>query len=183
MIQDKGTKNVLNKLFDKLGSANKDSLEFYEEWAIRAGRYGATEGDDVFEVLLDESKYRLDPQQVELVDSVDPQDTSLIIKLDRNNVYVKSRDYDHKPFPTKYYNDDNFYVPSSGYVNPTDVYTSILNYNLLINQDISVLQEGSYIWTAKDKSQQTGVSSTNPSQNGEHSNRSSLDTQPKKRPS
>ena len=155
MIQDKGTKNVLNKLFDKLGSANKDSLEFYEEWAIRAGRYGATEGDDVFEVLLDESKYRLDPQQVELVDSVDPQDTSLIIKLDRNNVYVKSRDYDHKPFPTKYYNDDNFYVPSSGYVNPTDVYTSILNYNLLINQDISVLQEGSYIWTAKDKSQQT----------------------------
>ena len=81
MIQDKGTKNVLNKLFDKLGSANKDSLEFYEEWAIRAGRYGATEGDDVFEVLLDESKYRLDPQQVELVDVVDPQDTSLIYKL------------------------------------------------------------------------------------------------------
>ena len=43
MIQDKGTKNVLNKLFDKLGSANKESLEFYEEWAVRAGRYGATE--------------------------------------------------------------------------------------------------------------------------------------------
>ena len=40
MLQDKGTKNVLNKLFDRLGSANKDSLEFFEEWAIRAGRYG-----------------------------------------------------------------------------------------------------------------------------------------------
>ena len=155
MIQDKGTKNVLNKLFDKLGSANKDSLEFYEEWAVRAGRYGATEGDDVFEVLLDESKYRLDPQQVELVDVVDPQDTSLIYKLDRNNVYVKNRDYNHKPFPTKYFNDDNYYVPSSGYVNPTDVYTSILNYNVLVDQDISTLQEGSYIWTAKDKTQQT----------------------------
>ena len=36
-IQDKGTKNVLTKLFDKLGSASKDSLEFYEEWAIRVG--------------------------------------------------------------------------------------------------------------------------------------------------
>ena len=155
MIQDKGTKNVLNKLFDKLGSANRDSLEFYEEWAVRAGRYGATEGDDVFEVLLDESKYRLDPQQVELVDTVDPQDTSLIYKLDRNNIFVKSKDYNHKPFPTKYYNDDNFYVPSSGYVNPADVYTSILNYNLLINEDISLLQQGSYIWTAKDKTQLT----------------------------
>ena len=104
---------------------------------------------------MDESKYRLDPQQVELVDTVDPQDTSLIYKLDRNNIFVKSKDYNHKPFPTKYYNDDNFYVPSSGYVNPTDVYTSILNYNLLINEDISLLQQGSYIWTAKDKTQLT----------------------------
>ena len=48
--QDKGTKNVLTKLFDKLGSANKDSLEFYEEWAVRVGRYGATKGDEQFDV-------------------------------------------------------------------------------------------------------------------------------------
>ena len=60
MIQDKGTKNVPNKLFDKLGSANKESIEFFEEWAVRAGRYGAAEGNDQFEVLLDESKYRLE---------------------------------------------------------------------------------------------------------------------------
>ena len=68
MIQDKGTKNVLNKLFDKLGSANKESIEYFEEWAIRAGRYGATEGNDQFELLFDEEKYRLEPQPVELVD-------------------------------------------------------------------------------------------------------------------
>ena len=64
MIQDRGTQNVTpNKLFDKLGSANKDSIEFFEEWAVRVGRYGATEGDDTFEVLLDEQNYRLEPER------------------------------------------------------------------------------------------------------------------------
>tara|TARA_Y200000002_G_scaffold136879_1_gene112844 strand:+ start:13385 stop:28348 length:14964 start_codon:yes stop_codon:yes gene_type:complete len=155
MIQDKGTKNVLNKLFDKLGSANKESLEFYEEWAVRAGRYGATQGDDVFEILLDESKYRLDPQEVELVDVINPQDTSLIYKLDPNNIFVKSQNYDHKPFPTKYFGENDFYVPNAGYVNPADVYTSVTNYNLLINQTLSSISEGSYFWTAKEKNQLT----------------------------
>ena len=121
MIQDKGTKNVLNKLFDKLGSANKESLEFYEEWAVRAGRYGATEGNDQFEVLLDESQFRLEPQPVELVDEINPQDTTLVYRLTRNNVFVKSKNYDHKPLPTKYFNDDNIFVKSAGYVNPNDV--------------------------------------------------------------
>ena len=44
MIQDKGTKNALTKLFDVLSSADKDSLEFYEEWAIKDGQYGAADG-------------------------------------------------------------------------------------------------------------------------------------------
>lgn len=155
MIQDKGTKNSLSKLFDKLGSANKESLEFFEEWAVRAGRYGATEGDDTFEMLLDEASYRLDPQQVELVDFVNPQDTSLIYRIDRNGAYVKSQNYNHKPFPTKYFDDTNYFVPSAGYVNPSDVYTSLLTYDLLTDQNILLLTEGDYIWTAKDKSQIT----------------------------
>ena len=37
MIQDKGTSNALTKMFDALSSANKDSLEFHEEWAIKRG--------------------------------------------------------------------------------------------------------------------------------------------------
>ena len=155
MIQDRGTKNVLNKLFDKLGSANKDSIEFFEEWAVRVGRYGATEGDDTFEVLLDEQNYRLEPQPVELVDVVNPKDTSLIIGIDRNNVYVKSKNYDHKPLPTKHFNDENIFVPSAGYVNPSDVYTSVLNYNDILNQNIDTLQAGQYIWTALEKNQTT----------------------------
>ena len=155
MIQDKGTKNVLNKLFDKLGSANKESLEFYEEWAVRAGRYGATEGNDQFEVLLDESQFRLEPQPVELVDEINPQDTTLVYRLTRNNVFVKSKNYDHKPLPTKYFNDDNIFVKSAGYVNPNDVSLSLVSYDDILNETIGNLQGGQYVWTASGKEQIT----------------------------
>ena len=155
MIQDKGTKNVLNKLFDKLGSANKDSIEYFEEWAIRTGRYGATEGNDQFEILFDEEKYRLEPQPVELVDEINPKDTSLVYRLNRNSVYAKSKNYDHKPFLTKYYNDDNMFVKSAGYVNPLDVDLQLLNYTDLSTQTLGNLKGGDYVWTAIDKSQKT----------------------------
>ncbi len=155
MIQDKGTKNVLNKLFDKLGSANKESIEYFEEWAIRAGRYGATEGNDQFELLFDEEKYRLEPQPVELVDEVNPKDTSLVYRLDRNGVYAKSKNYDHKPFPTKYYSDETMFVKSAGYVNPLDVNLQLLNYTDLSTQTLGNLKGGEYVWTAIDKSQKT----------------------------
>ena len=155
MVQDKGTRNVLNKLFDKLGSANKDSIEYYEEWAIRTGRYGATEGNDQFELLFDEEKYRLEPQPVELVDEVNPKDTSLVYRLNRNGVYAKSKNYDHKPFPTKYYSDETMFVKSAGYVNPLDVNLQILNYTDLSTQTLGNLKGGDYVWTAIDKSQKT----------------------------
>ena len=152
-IQDKGTRNVLTKLFDKLGSANKDSLEFYEEWAIRAGRYGATTGDEQFDFILDEAKYRQEPQLIELVDVINPRDTSLIYRLDRNGVYVKPDNYDHKPLPTKYFNDDNSYIKTAGYVNPLDVTASLVSYDAILDQPLYA--SGSYIWTATDNSQQT----------------------------
>ena len=155
MIQDKGTKNVLTKLFDKLGSANKDSIEFYEEWAVRVGRYGATTGNEQFELLLDESKYRLEPQPIELVNEINPRDTSLVYRLDRNSISRKTKDYDHKPFPVKYYNDENIYVKSAGYVNPLDVSLQLVDYSNLLEQTIGNLQGGQYVWTATDKSQKT----------------------------
>ena len=152
-IQDKGTKNVLTKLFDKLGSANKDSLEFFEEWAVRVGRYGASTGEQQFDFVLDESKYRQEPQQIELVDFIDPQDTTLIYRLDRNGVYVKPDGYDHKPLPTKYFNEENSYTKTAGYVNPSDIGLSLQTYDDITTQNN--ISTNSYVWTALDKTQQS----------------------------
>ena len=48
-------------------------------------------GEEQFELLFDESKFRLEPQPVELVNEVDPQDTTLVYRLDRNGVGRKSK--------------------------------------------------------------------------------------------
>ena len=148
-IRDKGTKNALTKLFDKLGSANKESLEFFEEWAIRAGQYGASSGFEEFEIKFDESKFRLSPQTVELVDKIDPSDTSLVYKLRQADVYVKPNNYDHKPFPTKYSTDG--YLKTAGYVNLDDVKFQVLNYEDISSLTITDLATGQYVWVGKEK--------------------------------
>ena len=148
-IRDKATKNSLTNLFDKLGSANRESLEFFEEWAIRSGQYGANAGFDEFEIKLDESKYRLSPQTIELVDAIDPRDTSLVYKLRPSDIYVKPNNYNHKPFPTKYFSEG--YNKTSGYVNLEDVKFQVLNYSEIANLDIANVATGEYIWVGKEK--------------------------------
>ena len=67
-IREKGTNNSLSKIFDALASADKESIDFYEEWAVRKGQYGASAVFDEVEFKLDESKVRLNPQPIELTD-------------------------------------------------------------------------------------------------------------------
>ena len=148
-IRDKGTKNALTKLFDKLGSASKESLEFFEEWAIKSGQYGASSGFEEFEYKLDESKFRLSPQTIELVDKIDPRDTSLVIKALPSDIYVKPNMYDHKPFPTKYFSEGVY--KTAGYVNSEDVKFSVLNYADISTLDITQFATGEYVWVAKEK--------------------------------
>ena len=61
-------KNALSKIFDALASADKESIDFYEEWAISKGQYGASAVFDEVEFRLDESKVSLNPNPIELTD-------------------------------------------------------------------------------------------------------------------
>jgi hypothetical protein len=145
-IRDKGTKNALTKLFDKLGSASKDSLEFYEEWAIRLGQYGSNRGFDEFEVIIPEEDYRLSPQPIVLVDEKDPNDTSLILNVKRNEVYLKPEGYNHKPFPTTYFTEG--FLKTAGYVDRDDVQHAFDFYDDLLDADISTIVANDYVWVA-----------------------------------
>ena len=149
MIQDKGTKNALTKLFDVLSSADKDSLEFYEEWAIKAGQYGASEGFTEYELLLDESKFRLTPQPIDLVTSTTGKETDLVYRILPYEVYQKTPNYDHKPFPEKYV--DTSYVKDAGYVNPDDVRGVATNYNNIIDFNFADINRNDYIWVGNDQ--------------------------------
>ena len=143
-IQDKGTKNALTKLFDALSSADKDSLEFYEEWGIKDGQYGASDGFEEVEYLLDESKFRLSPQPILLTNTVTGKETDLIYRIQDYETYLRSKNYNHKPFPTKLITDG--YTKDSGYVNPDDVNFVLGTYDSLLNLDIDKIKRDDYVW-------------------------------------
>ena len=143
-IQDKGTKNSLTKLFDALASADQDSLQFYEEWGIRDGQYGASDGFDEVEYILDEKEFRLTPQPILLTNDVTGKETDLIYRIQDYQTYLKSKDYNHKPFPTKLVVDG--YTKDSGYVNPDDVNFVLGTYDSLLNLDIEKVKKDDYVW-------------------------------------
>ena len=144
MLQDKGTKNALTKLFDVLSSANKESLEFYEEWAIKVGQYGAAEGFEEVEYLLDETQFKLEPQSIELVNTITGDETDLVYRIRPFEAYLSPNNYNHAPFPSKYVYDT--YTKNNGYVNPQDVDFIVDNYDSILNIDYSKCVLGNLIW-------------------------------------
>jgi hypothetical protein len=149
MIRDKGTLNVLSKLFDPLSSADKESLEFYEEWAIRLGTYGASSAFDEVEYIIDEAKMLVNPQPFELTNSVDPSVNDFVYRILPTEVYLPPENYNHSPFPTKIVED--YFADTAGYVRPDDVDFIIDNKAALSTLDLPSLKLGSKIWIGNDQ--------------------------------
>ena len=144
-IREKGTSNALSKLFDALASADKESVDFYEEWGIRKGQYGASDTFDEIEYRLNESKVRLNPQPVELTDDGAGAETDLVYRIQSGEVYLKPDGYTHAPFPVKY--DQNTYIKTAGPVNPIDISLTVGTYDdLLTSTTLTTLKDGQYAW-------------------------------------
>ena len=144
MIQDKGTLNALTKLFDALGSADKESLEFYEEWAVRLGQYGAADGFEEVEYILDEEEMDLSPQPILLTDDITGDETDLVYRIPSDDVYVKSAHYNHTPFPKRYVVDTP--IKTAGYVRESDIQFIVTRKEDILAIDIATVAEGDYIW-------------------------------------
>ena len=146
MIQEKGTRNSLDKLFDVLSSNDKESLDFYEEWAIKQGQYGANEGFEELEFKLDERKVLVDPQPIKLTNE-DSDGTSVVYTIKDYELYRKPLDYKNNPFPAL--RNSNQYTRTSGYVNLEDVDYAVAEYNDILNLNINDLKNDQYIWVGK----------------------------------
>jgi len=148
MIREKGTQNVLNKLFNVLSSDNEESLTFYEEWALRVGQYGASEAFENIEFVLDEDKFKNNPQGVLLISKTTEQLSPVIIQQTANDIYLAPQGYSSTPFPAV-----NNYQPllrSAGYVNPSDVFVTVGSLDELTTKDITTFKNGAYIWVTFD---------------------------------
>tara|TARA_B110000503_G_scaffold143116_1_gene242654 strand:- start:5811 stop:21632 length:15822 start_codon:yes stop_codon:yes gene_type:complete len=150
-IADKGTMNALTKLFDALGNANIDNLEFYEEWAVQIGRYGATDDIQQVEYNIKQRDILESPQAVELVNLLPTSNFDKIYRILPHQVYDSYSDYDHKPFPTTVVT--NEYIKSTGYVNEDDVTFVASNITELSAADVNNISLGDYIWVSNSTSE------------------------------
>ena len=144
-IADKGTSNAITKLFDPLQSANKDSIQIYEEWAIRRGQYGAVSSFEEIEFLLDEAKFRTDPQPVELVTAVSSDATDLVLQMLQSDVIAAPVDYAHTAaFSTV--PSVHEYVRTNGYVLEDEVAAIIATEQDLAAIVYATVPDYSYVW-------------------------------------
>jgi hypothetical protein len=143
-IQDKGSLNSLTKLFDALNSSDVDSLEFYEEWAVRVGNYGAVSNITEIELLLDESKFRQEPQNIELVSTLSNNRLDLVYEMLPTDVYLKPENYNNKPFPIT--ENTETYTKDRGYVRDQDVDFVVDSIEDILNLDIDQVELGKYLW-------------------------------------
>jgi hypothetical protein len=142
MIREKGTQNVLNKLFDALSSKSEESLQFYEEWALRVGNYGANDAFESIEFVLDEGSFKNNPQGFLLTNTVTKYDP-FTIKQSPSDVYLKPIGYNSKPFPTT---EASPFLRTAGYVDPSDVFMTLATIDDIVGQDITTFNEGAYVW-------------------------------------
>ena len=143
MIQEKGTRNSLDKLFDVLSANDLESLDFYEEWAIKQGQYGASEGFEEIEFKLDEKKFRLNPQPFVLTNT-DNNDSDLVYRIKDYEVFKKPVGYTQNTFPTV--TDYIQYTRSPGFVNTDDITATLPNYKSILDLNIQSLDKNNYLW-------------------------------------
>ena len=142
-IADKGTMNVFTKLFDALGNTT-DNLEFYEEWAIQVGRFGATDDVQQVEFNLQQDKMQESPQAIELVNTLPATNFDKIYRILPNELFDKPAGYTHNPLPTKTLT--NEYIRTSGYTNEADVDYVVGRLVDLAGADTNQIGLGDTIW-------------------------------------
>ena len=148
-IADKGTMNVFTKLFNALGN-NTDNLEFYEEWAIQVGRFGAVDDIQQVEYNLKQDKIQESPQAVELVNTLPATNFDKIYRILPNEVYDRPADYNHAPFPVKTITTE--YIKTPGYTNEDDVDFIVANMIDLSTVDTNQIKLGDSIWVTNTDS-------------------------------
>lgn len=91
MIREKGSYNGFNKILRNDFLKESLDLQIFEEWAVRVGRYGATESESTIEIKLIQDQFKSNTQVVRFVntdnddefdDTIDigPNDSRFILK-------------------------------------------------------------------------------------------------------
>lgn len=153
LIKQKGTKNSIDALKGAKFKNLNTSIEFYENWAVRLGEYGATEQNNYIELIVDEQLATANPSGMQLVTDIGDT-TEGFIGVTPDNVY-KSQNYSSPavfrtvnsalPQTLREY-------PGAGFVNLNDVDATIFDLNdyATLTTIVNDIGTGYKIWTARD---------------------------------
>ena len=148
-IGEKGTMNALTKLFESLGTGQESALDFYEEWAIQTGRFGATDNTKQVEFNLKEDLMTETPQAFELLNTLPTTNYEKVYRILPNEVFDKPENYNHEPFPTKVISSADEYIKTGGYVSEEDVAFVAGSIPELALGDVNAVNLGDYIWVVE----------------------------------
>lgn len=150
MIKAKGTRDSVSALtsatFDTLGS----DINFFEEWAIRVGEYGALDSTQAIEVLIDEVRFKSNPSYLEFLDKNEQKNVDRVGFTPRE-LYKSSNNAGSNIFidvPSTPVS--NFEIEVAGYPRLDDVTHTIFDLSNFaeLNNKVDTIGNGSIIWAA-----------------------------------
>lgn len=141
MIQDKGTRNSIDNLFNSL-KGNDETIQFYEEWAVQNGRYGSDTSSQI-EIVLKQDEMRESPQSIEILDYIPNDLFDTVYRVRTHELLDRPIDKTFNVFPTKILEE---FSESRGYVHEDDVEYKTESINDLKTVDNNLLLPGQYIW-------------------------------------
>jgi len=150
-IREKGTKNAITKVFDKLSRSGTDSIKLNEEWAFRIGRMGGIDEFQELEMELAKDNFKLNPQN--------------IVVLPTGNTANQNYNINQSNF-TRFFNgtftrninktsleEEPKHTP--GYVKLDQVEHIVSSRDALLEYDITKVKENDHIWITFDKTSWT----------------------------
>lgn len=161
-IAQKGTSTSIDA-FTRAKFNNLDSsLDFFEEWALRVGTYGATNTSSAVEIQLDNSTFTGNPQIIVFAntDLVTQQNTNIssnevaipILNITPQELYKIPAGWDSDPFVTGIAANIDKQIETAGYIRTDDIDASVFDITNIenIGDIIPNIGSGYHIWTAKD---------------------------------
>ena len=159
-IAQKGSANAVNQMLRAKFNNISSDINFYEEWAIRVGEYGALDSNPFVEVPLNEHAFGVNPSVLEFVGAANNNLGNGVTIFNQNQLYKSYGAYDAnvalvRTSSSDYTND----IPTAGYVNINDVDLTIYDLANYVDLDgnINNMGSGYLIWCAKDFTQNWNV--------------------------
>lgn len=147
-IRQKGTKRALDSMLrNQQVLAKGQTINYYEEFAFRKGRFGAVSLNNNIDFILYEDEIVNNPQQISVFsqfDSDQSKDGIIQITASDPRIVVPPENYSGKMFPVRSLLNNNFYVdlPTAGYVQLGETTHYVVNLEELINLSSNLITNG-----------------------------------------